>query len=570
MAGRVRFGKLGRGVRRLRLGFSRALLRWRLGIARSELGRAPFMAKRFQFVPPPLELADPTVAGDIAAGHMVLAGRTLLTGKRTAFELPAPSPAFGAALESFEWLAHFAANDRPSLREHARRMLREWLARREAGHGPGIESPSVVARRVIAWLSHSGLIAEEADHAGYRALMVQLARDAAVLRRFARRADIGVAALSSAIALAYHALCLDSGSRAIARAEQLLASAIARQVFADGGTSDRNAASALQVAADLIPLDAVYRARQRATPEFLTEALLRLVGFVRMMQHDDGGFAHFAGAGLARRDIAAEVAQFGGARVPRRQSAPQSGFERLESANGLLIADTGMGSGMAAGALSFEFASRASRLIVNCGLPPHLSPESEASRVLNSATAHSTLLIDDQALERIEVRETLAAGYETIVVAEATGAPPLRRKEEKGETLVLGHAGLRRRTGYIVQRELTMLASGGLAGIDRLIEAETRPGAHRATLVFHVHPLIAVEHTMRQDTLLLRRLTGVEPAEAWIFEAVGHAPQIEESRCYERDLTNHAGRQIVLDLPLIGNVDVLWRLVPFLGASAAL
>lgn len=554
-------------------GIASRLRRWRLQLrlarARGRVGRIAFRASRFLFVPPHLHLADPSVAADFIAGQIVLAGRSVLVGGRSVFELQSPSRAFAVSLNGFDWLRHFDASGNPALREGARRLLRQWLDRRDAGRQPDAEFPDAIVRRVIAWITHSALISENVDFAFYRRLLRHLANDAAVLAVLAETEGIGILRLRAAIALNFHALALDRSAGAIEQAERLLATALADSVAPDGGPRDRDAGSAMRIAADIVPLLALYRARQRPAPEHLGPALQRIIAFGRMMQHPDGALALFNGAGLVTRDLVSEVTRFASSRTARMDSAPESGFERLEDQNGVLIADTGIlpapgfGTNAGASALAFEFSTRTDRIIVNCGVPR--SAEADALASYLAGHAHSTLLIDDIATVGLERREDMLGRALFEPVTAGAGFEPQRQRVDGRDILTIGHDGLRAGTGYVLERSFSLLPEGGVAGLDRAIDVDARGIAVRLTLAFHLHPRVLPIPLSRQDAVVLR-LPHREPGrDMWLLEAPGFPLHLEESRCFEQDGGLPKTEVVILDVPISGTAEIRWRIVPYRG-----
>lgn len=549
----------GAGLRRFRL-------RMALAAARSRFAGRGLHASRFQFVPPHFHLADPSIAYDFLAGQIVLAGRSLLSGARVPFDLPPPSRDFAIALHGFEWLRHFEASGQPEIRQGARHLVQQWLDRRDAGIWRETDLPEAIPARVIAWVTHSALIAENVDFTTYRRLLDQLRRDAAVLKLFARRKPLGTLRLKAAIALLHYALALDCAPRMLRWAENALEAALAGNVLPDGGPKDRNAGQWVMVAANLIPVLALYRARQLQAPDFINMILVRMVGFIRLMQQPDGGLALFNGGGLVSRDLVAEVTRFGSGRVARLESAPESGFERLEDEHAVLIADTGrvpppeFATSAGAGALSFEFSTRFDRLIVNCGMPH--SAEGEVRRSFRSAPAHSTILIDDRGLASLQPDlDLLGRPVEALFSA---GEPFVPRREH-GE-LIIGHRGLKDATGYAVERHLNLMPDGkGLFGFDRFIDSAESGETRCVTLAFHLHPRVLAVPLSRQDAVMLRLPHRTPGRDMWLFEAPGLTLRLEESRCYEQDITLPKTEAIILDVPISGTTEIPWRLMPYRG-----
>jgi uncharacterized heparinase superfamily protein len=547
----------------------RGVLRARLAFARGYIGRFGYRASRFLYVPPHLHLADPSVAADFLAGQVVLAGRSLLASGRPIFDMPVPSRDFAVALHGFDWLRHFDASGNAATRAGANRLIRMWLGRRESGAIPDAELPEAIPRRVIAWVTHSALITEEIDYSAYRRLLAHLARDASMLRVFAGSSSVGMLRLESAIALGFHALALNRSAGAIDEAQELILFALDDCIADDGGPRNRDAGTAVRLASSLIPLLALYRARQRPAPDAIGLSLLRLVGFARMMQHPDGGLALFNGAGLVSRDLVAQVTRFGSGKVARRDSAPETGFERLENEHGILIADTGrlpylpFARAAGAGALAFEFSSKSDRIIVNCGRPP--SAEGEVARSLRTAAAHASLMIEDEPLVRIEPYPMAVDPHAHVTVSDGRWMEPHRHKTEAAETLRLGHTGLNASHGFDVERILMLRADGGLAGIDRFIDVSAKGADRRVTLAFHLHARIMPVPLSRQDAIVLRLPHQTPGRDMWLFEAPGLALRLEASRFFGEDIVSPRTEAIVLEAIITGSSDIRWRLVPYTG-----
>ena len=543
-------------------------LAWRLARARGWFLRRGFFATRFLFVPPHLHLADPSVAGDFLSGQIVLSGRTLLTGGRSPFDLPAPCKAFSVALHGFEWLRHFDASGDSEVRQGARHIVHRWMARREQNTWPVAEDPRAVMRRLVAWITHSALITEQADFNEYRNLLGHLQRDAAMAKVIASHEGVGMLALEGAIALMFHALALDRPTSALRQAEDLFERNLDRSVAKDGGPLDRNPATAVRLAANLIPLLALYRAHQSSPPERLGAHLLRLIGFIRMMQQPDGGLALFNSGGIALRDSVSQVTRFGSGRVMRLDSATESGFERLEDEHGIVIADTGcrpppgFDGEATASALAFEFSTKADRLIVNCGVPAWA--EGALARSFRVAAAHSTILIDDHGLLSLTPQTSALEGRNYGLTSAGEPGPVERVVTPGMQYLVLRHDGLAESKGYKVERHLTLLGSGaGLQGMDRILQTDGIGQNRRITLAFHLHPRVLPDPWSRPDAVLLRLPHQPPGRDLWLFEAPGLPLRLEESCCFDQEALNPRTEAIILDVPIAGSLDIHWRLVPF-------
>lgn len=557
----------------LRLRVKRAWLKVRLALAASRSFRRFYRARRFAYLAPHIHLADPSIAADIAVGQVVLGGRSLLCGDRSPFHVPAPSESFGRALYGFGWLAHCDASPFLEVREHARKLVRDFLDLPEKERPPYADHPVVVARRVIAWVTHSGLLAEGEDRAGYERLLDQLARDGALLGVYARRSDLGMARLQAAVALAFHALALERGRKAIPAAEQILDLALAALVAPDGATHDRDCGTVALIAADLVAMLALYRVRQLAPPPAIASTLSDMIAFLRLLQHPDGGLTLMNGGGRIARDLAGEVIRSRRGPATLLTSAVETGFERLENAHAVLIADAGTpprrscSDRAGASALAFEFSTRADRIIVSCGMPP--GADAEIARVYRSAPAHSTVMMEGEGLASLHDVPLVTGETETRLKPLPGSIAPLRARGETGETLTLGHRGFMDLHGYAIERQLTLVdAFAGLVGRDRFDDLTGSAPGRIVTLAFHLNPRLVPVRLSRPDAVVLRLPDGRPGQDQFVFEAPGLQIIIEESRVFEAGSPNHRSHCLVIEAEIAGSTEISWRILPYMPEFA--
>ncbi len=553
----------------LRLRLKRVWLKMRLALAASRLFRRSYRARRFAYLAPHIHLADPSIASDIAAGQVVLGGRSLLCGDRSPFHVVPPSEGFARALYGFGWLCHCDASPLPGVRAHARKLTQDFLALPDNARSPFADHPAVIARRVISWVTHSSLLAEGEDRAAYERLLDQLARDGALLAVYARRADLGIARLQAAVGLAFHALALDRHRKAIPRAEQALDLALAALVAPDGATYDRDCGTVAIIAADLVAMLALYRVRQLPPPPAIASTLADMIAFLRLLQHPDGGLALMNGGGRVPRDLAGEVIRSRRGPATLLTSAVETGFERLENAHAVLIADAGTPprrscSGRAgASALAFEFSSRADRIITSCGVPP--GADAGTARIYRSAAAHSTLQLEGEGFATLQDVMLVTGEVETRLKSLPGAVAPLRARSETGETLTLGHRGFLDTLGYAIERQLTLPdAFAGLFGRDRFIDLTGAAPRRVVTLAFHLNPRVVPVRLSRPEMVVLR-LPDAKPGEdQFLFEAQGCQIHIEESRVFEAGSPNHRSHCLVIEMEIAGSSEIGWRILPYM------
>src|SRR6516162_4447730 len=171
-----------------------AKLSWLLirGAVRRVTGRAnghpfvrwpllPLRTDRLLIAPPDLRTADATRASEIYSGRFAFAGKVVICDGRSVFEMEPPSDDWAAVLMGFGWLRHLRAADSAISRANARALVDEWIALQGAWDGRAWQ-PEILARRIIAWLSHAPLILNEVDVGFYRRFMRALNRQIRYLR----------------------------------------------------------------------------------------------------------------------------------------------------------------------------------------------------------------------------------------------------------------------------------------------------------------------------------------------------------------------------------------------------
>ena len=246
---------------------------------------------RLLIAPQDIRTADPTVAADIYAGYFVFEGKAVDAQGRSPFSLPAPTAAWAEALASFGWLRHLRAADTALARANARALVGDWI--KEAGRPRDIPawSPPVVSRRILAWLSQSPIILEEADGFFYRRFLRSLGRQAAFLQRQLASGLTGEARLFAAIALTEMSLCAEGFGTVRRQATRILVEELGVQILADGGHIGRNPSLLGDLLLDLLPLRQAFAARGVPVPPALLNAIDRMMPMLRTFRHGDGSLA---------------------------------------------------------------------------------------------------------------------------------------------------------------------------------------------------------------------------------------------------------------------------------------
>ncbi len=534
------------GARRMAAGASRLL--------RPFGQRAP---RKLLIAPQDLRTADPTLAGEIYAGHLKLAGKLQETHGRSPFELPPPSHAFAVELHGFGWLRHLSAADSELSRANARALVSDWIALRKGAAAAVAVQPDVAARRMISWLSQTPLLLDGADATFYRTFVRALAADAALLKRARRAAPSTELKLLIQLALTHYALCSAEADAELRDAAATLCKLLDAQVLSDGGHVSRNPQVVIDLLLDLLPLKLAFLWRRIQTPQPIVAAIDRMMPMLRMMRHADGAIALFNGMGATRADLLAAILAQDDAVAPPPTNAPYAGYQRLERNGSVVIVDAAaaprppLASRAHAAPCAFEFSAEGARIVVNCGAPPPYRPE--LATFARVTAAHATLSLADEGLGRF-VRTRL---LKRIVGDQFTGGARKvehRRSEtDEGSLIELAHDGWRRQ-GFVHERKLMLAADGAsLVGEDGLRRLKGKREVAYA-LRFHLHP--QARPTLAPDGLSLD--IRLQNRGLWRFEAGGEPITLEESVMFASTEGMRRTEQIVVQGETASRPSIRW------------
>jgi uncharacterized heparinase superfamily protein len=499
------------------------LLRWRFSSAGAD---------RLLIAPQDLRTADPTRASEIYGGRFAFAGKILACDGRSPFEMTPPSPEWAEALLGFGWLRHLRAAESAITRSNARALVDDWIALQGQWNALAWR-PDIVARRIIAWLTHAPFLLQDADVRFYRRFIRSLTRQVRYLRRSTGSLRDGQPRLQAVLALNYAALCMAGQTRLLKSAGRRLIDELQRQVLPDGGHVSRNPGALIEILLDLLPLRQAFGARNIQPPAALINAIDRMMPMLRFFRHGDGVFANFNGMGPTPPDLLATVLAYDDARGKPVANAAHSGYQRLEANGVVVLMDTGRPPPMAmsheahAGCLAFELSTRRHRIVVNCGLP---ATSRDTWRHLSRTTAaHSTLVLHDTSSCRF-----LASGSLQRLVGAAIVAGPddvqVSREDDHGVNLRAAHDGYAGRFGVLHERSVALAANGRrLDGEDALLPARgdklARNAPDRYAIRFHLHPAVRANRlTHRQGVMLM-----LPNREVWTFDAHEVEVDLEES-----------------------------------------
>ncbi len=443
------------------------------------------------------------------------------------------------ALHGFEWLRDLRAVGGDRARRAARELVSSWIEHYGGDWNALAWHPAVTGRRVGHWLGHYELFAANASVEFRHRLLYEIARQARHMTRVLPAGMVGSEAIAACKGLILAGLCLP-GCRDWARQGlALLRREVHGQLRADGGQVERSPRKQFEVLRDLIDLRAALNAAEAHVPPDLGAAIEQMAPVLRLLQHGDGGLALFNDSREGNGIQVDMVLQRAGGSGRPMESAPQSGFQRLQSGRTLVLVDAGAPPGPGfdgqahAGTLSIEVSDGRERLIVNCGAHPS---DPTWRGVQRGTAAHSTAVVDDVNSSELARDGALRRRPMTVVC----------RREEAEDNLWLdmSHDGYAKRLGLIHRRRLFLAAGGDDLRGEDLIEGR---GGRFFAIRFHLHPNVQASVAQGGDTVLLRLHKGG----GWRLRAGGAAPRLEES-VYLGDGSAQPRRslQIVLSGPL--------------------
>ena len=477
---------------------------------------------------------DPGEADALFQGTYYFAGEEVRAPNQPPWHPPGASPEWLQELHGFDWLRHFVAAGGDAARRQGRALIGSWLSHCGAWD-PLVWRPDVAGRRLTAWLTHAAfLLGTDSGPLG-RSFSESLHRQTRHLARTVALAPDGPPRFAAILGLIASGVALDDGGRRVERGLKLLARELVAQVLADGSHVSRDPSRHLLVLKDLIAIRAALAAGHHVVPASLQAAIEAMAPCLALFRLGDGGLTLANGGheekaaeidlALAKADVAARPAP----------SAPDGGFERIESGPAILIADAGPGARHAgqrlhAGLFAIEFSHGRDRLIVNCGAPRRGG--TDWARACARTAAHATLGLGDGDAFGIEPGDR-----GRLVLGRARDADDGRTWLE----LTLAPGG-GRPGGVGLRRRLFLERGGGDLRGEDIIEA---PGASADPIDFvarfHLHPRVKASLT-GEGGVLLRAASG----QGWRFRAMGAPVALDDSVYLGADGPPRRCRQITL------------------------
>lgn len=376
------------------------------------------------------------------------------------------------------WLynAHYfddlAATDAHARSAWQTALILRWIDENPAPRGCGWE-PYPTSLRIVNWTKWA-LSGHALPQAGIHSLAVQ----ARLLRRRLEFHLLGNHLWANAKALVFAGAFFD-GREADAwrlRGLELVRSELGEQILPDGGHFERSPmyhAIVLEDLLDLVQLNTTY-------PGLLDPAAVstwrsiasRMLRWLHVMSHPDGGIAFFNDAALDVAPAVAPLADYADRQgIPRErpvqaglEALPASGYFRFQTGPAVLIADAApVGPDYIPGhahadTLSFELSLYGERFIVNGGTSTY---EPGPQRLRERGTAmHNTVVINDA--DSSEVWGSFR------VARRATPRDVSWGSDQRTSWLEAAHDGYRRLPGRPTHARRWEIDETGLRVVDRI------------------------------------------------------------------------------------------------------
>jgi len=511
-------------------------------------------------IPQDLRTADPSVFAELSAGTMGLAGATVQITGGSPFRTPPPNPEWQALLLGFGWLSDLRAANSPDAHALARHTVDDWLIASRPAESPDWALP-IAARRLISWLSNSGMLTEDAEPAAYDRFLAGCQSHINAIAAMTGHGQ-GSELLTAHIALVMGCLCLSDQEPRLGSALAGLKAELARQILPGGGHVSRHPGVPVDLLLDLLPLKQCFMARQQKTPDWLQETMQRMAAMLRHMQLGDRRLARFNGMAATGVDQLATVLAYHAGPLPLIDATESSGYLRLSRRSTIVLVDGGklppaeFSATAHAGTLSFEMSSGPWPVIVNSGAPGPAAQDWR--RQARGTAAHSTLLLNDTASARL-VREG-KEGPEVLTGPSSVEAKIVEPGDGAAEIQGF-HTGYQQRFGMVHARVLRLSAQGDrLSGHERIFQPQRTEVAARRDLTysihFHIHPQARARYGAEAGTAEIELPGG----EQWKFSAYGSKIGLEDSLFFATFSGPIRSVQLVLRGHVLADTQVTWTL----------
>ncbi|WJW79565.1 heparinase II/III family protein [Bartonella sp. TP] len=529
------------------------LLKQHFGLCKLKVGPLPsWRFKSFKTFEILLEAADfhPINAEQIREfylGNFALGGRMVQAGGASPFSLHPPTLEFAEALHDFSWLRDLRGAKTPLSATFARAMVQEWLDSCNYKAGTTPWRPDIVARRLIACLSHCRMLVEGASGKFIKKFLKSLSFQFRYLYISAKTMPENERKLQTYIGLCFAAISLNIDEKKRQYIYKQLSNCLDKQIYPDGGHISRNPTVLINLLFDLLSIRYSFNYMGQAAPIAIHNAIERMIPALRMFCHQDGSIARFNGVGAILPEKLSSIFALDEAQGEAFSYAPYSGYQRLHAETTTIIADIGKAPpfyasyNSGAGCLSFEMSSGKHSFIVNAGLD--YFAKNEHKHLGRLSAAHSTATISNSSacdfISLDQKNNELVINGNFNVSSEQIKGP-----QQIG--FIASHDGYKKKCNLLHERKLTLTLDGNvIQGMDRFFTAGVKDaclkGSDQITLRFHLHPDIELSYSPMGNICL-----QAKQGDVWQFSCSNIDAEIEDSIYFASLKGAQATKQIVL------------------------
>lgn len=421
-------------------------------------------------------------------------------------------------LHSFEWLNDLIETGTPEALAVAKRHLVDWL-RTHSSFDHTAWSLDVLSSRIVHWSRLYPLIKPQLSGLEEQHFLRNLTQQAVFLRKTMKMTPFKghlvlyhIRSVMACLSIPDETLYVQSGLKTLVN--------VLTHHFLEGGEHiSRNPSLQLQITYELQILIEALRTANLNPPTFLTSTIQVSKSFLKMLCHDDGGFAVFNG-GVEEKDSAVMQAVFGDERTTILEDQvyqSKLGYVRLHTGEASVIADFGKGTAKDdysheahAGLFAFEFSDKAQRIIVNCGIGSILGDDYQDG--FRASQAHSTVSVEGNSIGQVDSSQKGGEYHPPSQVNHTVV------KSGSGILLEGSHNGFAKKFGLVHRRRILLHTTGqilqGEDWLTRIVtpenkkskKAQAEPVHHAFTVRFHLHPDVTA--TIVKGSVLIEMPTG--------------------------------------------------------------
>jgi uncharacterized heparinase superfamily protein len=431
---------------------------------------------------------------------------------------------FSHSLHSFEWLPHLIKLYHDNEDSHQavlttiKTHLTSWL-KDFSTYDPIFWSFDILSSRIVHWIRVYPLIRSHLSGLEEQRFLRVLNKQAVFLRTKSKTSPFKGHLALYQIRTCLASLCLPYEMAFFAPSLKTLCTTLSSHFLEGGEHISRNSSLQLQMTYEIQLLIKGIEASGITPPPVLQETIDTSTEFLRMLCHDDGGFAIFHGSLEEKTSPIFQMVLGDHLRTSQEEVVKQSklGYVRIHSKKTTLIADFGKGQGSSdftheqhAGLFSFEFSDTGQRVIVNCGVGFTLGDAYEQG--FRETSAHSTLSVDSQSIGTLSPSQK-GGSYSPPQQVNYTVV-----KSGSGILLEGSHNAYLKKFGLIHRRRILLQNSShilqGEDWLTRVVTPENKRGKapapetvnHPFTLRFHLHP--DVEASVVKGSVLITLPSG--------------------------------------------------------------